>query len=260
MQRTDQKRWIMGTRIAGFVMFGMALFIPGMALANTVCCFCEGGNAPDSGVCIQATASQGISCGELPSVRGGVLACSSLPDDACLGSSEWCTTTPINYTAPPPTSGGGGSTGGGSGAGGAPGSGGVSSPSDGAEGGSGTINQGGVSSKPTIQVTPAATAPEEAAASPGSSQEIPEGYGLQNPLGSRTIPQIIGGIVQWMGGLAGSMFFLYLLWGGAQWMTARGSDEQAQNGRKKIVAATAGIIVVLTAYLLVSAVIGLVPG
>ncbi len=111
--------------------------------------------------------------------------------------------------------------------------------------------------KPPVQVTPGAGAPT----TPGDSgQEIPEGYGLVNPLGPRTIPQIIGGIVQWMGGLAGSMFFLYLLWGGAQWMTARGSDEQAQTGRKKILAATAGIIVVLTAYLLVSAVIGLAPG
>ena len=114
---------------------------------------------------------------------------------------------------------------------------------------------------PSVQATPD---PEEAEAEAEgvpsqSSQVIPPGYGLKNPLGPRTIPQVIGGLVQWLGGLAGSMFFLYLLWGGAQWMTARGSDEQAQTGRKKIIAATAGIIVVLTAYLLVSAVIGLVP-
>lgn len=85
------------------------------------------------------------------------------------------------------------------------------------------------------------------------------GFGLRNPLGSTSVPVIIGRVVSWMGGFAGSLFFLYLLWGGFDWMTAGGDGKRVEQGKKKMVAAASGIAVILLAYMAVAAIIGAVP-
>jgi hypothetical protein len=82
---------------------------------------------------------------------------------------------------------------------------------------------------------------------------------LINPLGGRTIPVIIGQLVAWFGAAGGSLFFLYLLWGGFQWMMAGGDHGKVQSAQKRIVAAVLGITVILFAYMLVSSIIGVVP-
>lgn len=99
-------------------------------------------------------------------------------------------------------------------------------------------------------VTPAQTLDEKPAVG---------GYGLINPLRSNSIPQIIGQLVAWLGGLAGSLFFFYLLWGGVEWMTAGGSNDRVKSATKKIQAAIFGIAVVVFAYLAVATIIGFVP-
>ncbi|MFA5130065.1 MAG: pilin [Patescibacteria group bacterium] len=83
------------------------------------------------------------------------------------------------------------------------------------------------------------------------------GFGLRNPLGSRSIPTIIGSIINWASGLAGSLFFLYLLWGGFEWMTSGGGGEGVKKGQQKILAAVVGILIIIFAYLAVDALIGL---
>lgn len=94
----------------------------------------------------------------------------------------------------------------------------------------------------------------------GAEQTRPSGgRGLINPLGNRTPQAIIGGAVAWLGGLGGSLFFLYLLWGGVEWMTAGGSDQKVAAAQKKIVAAASGIAVILFAYMAVATIIGVVP-
>ena len=82
-----------------------------------------------------------------------------------------------------------------------------------------------------------------------AAASTPVGYGLINPLGGRTIPNIMGSIINWASGLAGSIFFLYLLWGGFQWMTSGGDEEGAKKARQRIVAAVFGILIILFAYL-----------
>lgn len=81
-------------------------------------------------------------------------------------------------------------------------------------------------------------------------------YGLLNPFGTRTVPGIIAAIIKWAAGLAGSLFFLYLLWGGIQWMTAGGKTETVQMAQKRILYAIVGIAVILLSYFIVDALIG----
>ena len=70
-------------------------------------------------------------------------------------------------------------------------------------------------------------------------------FGLVNPLGSRSVPQIIGQMVQFLGVLAGSLFFGFLIWGGVQWMTAGGDAAKVKAAQQRIVASIMGITVVL---------------
>ena len=82
-------------------------------------------------------------------------------------------------------------------------------------------------------------------------------YGLQNPLGTRSVPEIVAAVIGWLSALAGSLFFLYLMWGGIQWMTARGEEEQVKAARQKILYAIFGIVVMLFSYFAVDALIGI---
>jgi hypothetical protein len=85
------------------------------------------------------------------------------------------------------------------------------------------------------------------------------GYGLISPLGNRSVPQMIGSAVQWLGGLAGSLFFIMLLWGGIQYMTAGGDGGKVKKAQARIVASVSGIIIILISYMAVATIIGFVP-
>jgi hypothetical protein len=97
-----------------------------------------------------------------------------------------------------------------------------------------------------------------ATASAGKSGTVATvGFGLKNPLGNRTIPQLIGDIVSWLGALAGMLFFGMMLWGGIEWMTARGDGKQVQQAQKRIINSILGIGIILLSYVIIDTVIGL---
>lgn len=82
-------------------------------------------------------------------------------------------------------------------------------------------------------------------------------YGLIDPLGSKSLPQILGGIVRAALGFVGALFLLFFVWGGALWMTAGGEPEKVKSAQKAIRNAVFGILVVLFSYALINAIIGL---
>jgi hypothetical protein len=90
----------------------------------------------------------------------------------------------------------------------------------------------------------------------GSTVIKTQNFGLRNPLGARSVPVIIGQLVAWLGSIAGSLFFAYLIWGGVEWMTAGGSPEKVKTGREKILYAVLGIVIVMVAYLAVDSIVG----
>ncbi len=83
------------------------------------------------------------------------------------------------------------------------------------------------------------------------------GYGLIDPLGSKDIPQILGGIVRAAIGFVGALFLLFFVWGGALWMTAGGDAEKVKTAQKAIRNAVLGMMVVIFAYVLIDAIIGI---
>lgn len=83
------------------------------------------------------------------------------------------------------------------------------------------------------------------------------GYNLINPLGSRSVPTLASDFIKWISGIAGSVFILYLLWGGLEWMMAGGDPKKATAARNRILYAVLGVTVIFLAYFLVDALIGI---
>ena len=88
------------------------------------------------------------------------------------------------------------------------------------------------------------------------------GYGLTNPLGSRSINDIAAALIKYASGIAGTLMLIYMIWGGVQYMTA--SDQKAvQSAQQRIVWAVIGVGVIFFAYVVIDAVIrlsSLAPG
>ncbi len=94
------------------------------------------------------------------------------------------------------------------------------------------------------------------AAAPRASADASAGYGFIDPLGSKTIPQILGGIVRAALGFVGAVFLLFFIWGGLLWMTSSGDTEKVKKAKASLRNAIFGLLVVFFSYLLVSAIIG----
>jgi type IV secretion system pilin len=72
------------------------------------------------------------------------------------------------------------------------------------------------------------------------------------PLGSVTLPEIIGRVVSMILGLLGSISLLMFIYGGIVWMTAQGNDEKIKKAKNTIVYAILGLIVAFLSYTIVS--------
>ncbi len=85
---------------------------------------------------------------------------------------------------------------------------------------------------------------------------------LENPLvGDPTsASKIIGTIIKGVLGILGSLTLLMLIWGGFQWLTSAGNSEKVEKGTKTMLWAIVGVAVVLSAYILISALTNLLSG
>ena len=72
---------------------------------------------------------------------------------------------------------------------------------------------------------------------------------------AKTPPQIVAGIIQIALGLVGVIFLILVIVSGFQWMMAGGNAETVTKSKKRITAATIGLIVILSAYALTSFII-----
>lgn len=85
------------------------------------------------------------------------------------------------------------------------------------------------------------------------------GATLENPLGSGSdaadFRVIIGRVIQAMLGLSGTLALLMFVWGGMQWMISGGFPEKIKKGKDTLIWATIGLVVIFTAYTLVSTLI-----
>lgn len=71
-----------------------------------------------------------------------------------------------------------------------------------------------------------------------------------DPLKTYTPSQFLRTVLNIMLGIAGVISFIFLLWGGLQWIMAGGDKEGTEKARKKITAALIGLAIVFSAYAL----------
>ena len=70
------------------------------------------------------------------------------------------------------------------------------------------------------------------------------------PLLSYTPAMFVSTVINLMLGIAGVVSFIFLLWGGLQWIMAGGDKEGTEKARKKITSALIGLAIVFSAYAL----------
>jgi hypothetical protein len=78
--------------------------------------------------------------------------------------------------------------------------------------------------------------------------------------GASGVNKIIGNVIGAGLSMVGVVFFVLVVYGGLQWMTARGDSDQVQSGRNTIITASIGVVVVLSSYAITSFVLGSITG
>lgn len=73
----------------------------------------------------------------------------------------------------------------------------------------------------------------------------------QNRLNNLKPSALIGGVINIILGIAGIIAFIWLLWGGLQWILSGGDKEGTEKARKRITAALVGLAIVFSAYALI---------
>lgn len=83
---------------------------------------------------------------------------------------------------------------------------------------------------------------------------------LYNPLGERSIPQVIGFIIQAALGISGSIALAMIVWGGFLWLTSAGVPDRISKGQKTIVWSVIGLAVLFAANILATFIINTLGG
>lgn len=96
--------------------------------------------------------------------------------------------------------------------------------------------------------------PQGVAASP--TQALASGdscsfNGVHDPFCGKSVTDLIGNFIKFLLGAAGALFLAMFVYGGAVWLTA-GSSDRHEQARKTLLNASAGIVVVILSYTMVS--------
>jgi hypothetical protein len=78
---------------------------------------------------------------------------------------------------------------------------------------------------------------------------------LANPLGTTSVPTVVGRVIAAVLGLVGSLALVMFIYGGFTWMTAAGNEQSITKGKNIVIWATIGLVVIFTSYALVRFVI-----
>lgn len=79
--------------------------------------------------------------------------------------------------------------------------------------------------------------------------------GLENPLGTDDVRELIGTVIKAILGLSGALALVMFIWGGLIWMTSRGDKKKIEDGQKTLEWAVIGLAILFVAYAAVNWVI-----
>jgi len=78
---------------------------------------------------------------------------------------------------------------------------------------------------------------------------------LPNPLETKSVPELIGRVINGVLGVVGSLALVIFIYGGFVWMTAAGNTERITKGKNILIWATLGLVVIFASYAIVHFVI-----
>lgn len=90
-----------------------------------------------------------------------------------------------------------------------------------------------------------------------NSKPIPP---FTDPLNSTDLRGLIARAIKFFTGISGSFALLMFIYGGFMWVTSAGSDEKVKKGKAAIANATIGLIIIFTAYAVISSVFNVLAG
>ena len=76
-----------------------------------------------------------------------------------------------------------------------------------------------------------------------------------NPLGTLNITEVVGRVIKFLFGFAGSIALLMFVWGGFQFLWSAGDPNKVKKGKETLIYAAIGIGIMLASFVLVDAVI-----
>lgn len=97
---------------------------------------------------------------------------------------------------------------------------------------------------------PAWNAPAAPTPSGTTTPKPPTEYKLANPLGTTSIPVILGRIIRTFLGIVGAIALAVFVYGGVMWMTARGDQSQVKKGQDALKSAVIGLFIIMFSYAL----------
>ena len=76
-----------------------------------------------------------------------------------------------------------------------------------------------------------------------------QGAGYEASAGEpQTIPPTVGTVIQILLSFVGTIFFIFIIVSGIQWMTAGGNEEKVTKARTRIINASVGLGITIVAY------------
>lgn len=83
------------------------------------------------------------------------------------------------------------------------------------------------------------------------------GVAVPCPLGNVSIPTLIGRILSWLLALSGTAFLLMFLYGGMEYIVFADENQKAENGKKTIVYAVIGMVIIAFSAITLNWVLGI---
>lgn len=80
----------------------------------------------------------------------------------------------------------------------------------------------------------------------------PVEFGYVNPLGTVDLNVVLGRIIRTVLGFVGALFLAMFVYGGTQWMVAGGDAKKVESGRKTLINAVIGMVVIAISYSIIS--------
>jgi len=98
---------------------------------------------------------------------------------------------------------------------------------------------------------------DSASASDSASTSTPPAktFKLYNPLGTTSIPIILGRIINMLLGVIGSLALVAFIYGGGMYMLSRGDSGMAKKGRDAMINAVIGLFIILLSYIITNTII-----